>query len=99
MNGLIYIILFLCSLVSGGFASMYLWEWFIVPLGVSAISFLHAIGLRMTFSFFTLGYADLILSLKSHENGNDPKRTEMGVLGVLIPLIMLLAGYIYKSLM
>ena len=36
-----------------GFVLSYLWQWFLVPLGVSEISIAHAIGLSVLVGMFT----------------------------------------------
>lgn len=47
-------------IVSGleGVVLAYLWEWFVVPLGLQPVSILHAIGICVILDFITYHYYD-----------------------------------------
>lgn len=34
------------------------WGWFLVPLGLKPIGYLHALGVHLTLKFFTWGYGE-----------------------------------------
>ena len=49
---LVYCLLCLGHTFFSGFVILKLWTWFMVPLGLPAIAFYHAIGLDMLFAAF-----------------------------------------------
>jgi hypothetical protein len=75
-----------------GFVASYLWYWFMVPLGLSPISVPHAIGLAILVGLFTyhkIGSLEL----------NEEKIGQFVLTSVIVPLLMLLVGYIVHLLM
>jgi hypothetical protein len=53
-----YITLLVAASVIEGVVLSYLWEWFVVPLGLKPVSILHAIGLCILLDFVTYHYYD-----------------------------------------
>lgn len=53
-----YILLFVIACSLEGLVLSYLWEWFVVPLGMKPVSILHAIGLCVLLDFITYHYYD-----------------------------------------
>lgn len=53
-----FVLLFLIASILEGFVLSYLWEWFVVPLGLRSISILHAIGICVLLDFITYHYYD-----------------------------------------
>lgn len=72
------------GIVLRGFALVYLWGWFIVPLGLPQVQMAHAIGILMLMAYMT------------HEGYTDPKTTTTTkiITSVIQPPIVLLFGYI-----
>ena len=60
------LIILLVMIIAKGAVFMFLWNWFLVPLKLPAITLLHAIALKMTISFITHhtkdGDEDLIMA-------------------------------------
>lgn len=77
----------------GGFVAATLWGWFMVPLGVMAISFWHAVGLAALLNVY--------LGSRGLPNGENKDVLDVFIEGLVIaalfPLIMLVIGYIAKS--
>lgn len=89
------LLLVVISLVTSTFTLGYLWQWFVVPLGVSAISMAQAFGLTLIVTFFQVRQAphikpDLII-----------KRTYTQRLGFNIGMAMmaLTIGYVTQLFM
>jgi hypothetical protein len=53
-----YILLLAAASAIEGVVLSYLWEWFVVPLGLKPVSILHAIGLCVLLDFVTYHYYD-----------------------------------------
>lgn len=53
-----FVLLFIVASVLEGVVLSYLWEWFVVPLGLRPVSFLHAIGICILLDFVTYHYYD-----------------------------------------
>lgn len=49
----VFVITALITIFWGGFVTATLWGWFMVPLGVKAITYWHAVGLGALFGVFT----------------------------------------------
>ena len=74
----------------GGYVASTLWNWFIVPLGVPAINYLHAVGIITVINVF-LGSRGYSVS-KDIENEAD-----LGFLYASIaPLLLLILGWLVK---
>lgn len=81
------------SVFWGGYVASTLWNWFIVPLGVPAITYLHAVGISTVINAFlgSRGYSA-------------PKDSEAAIseadLGLLYasvaPLLLLILGWLVK---
>lgn len=85
------IALVLLSLVGvfwGGFVLAELWGWFMVPLGVHAITYLHAAGLATLLSVM-LGSR----GLQSSESGDEALITGF-IYAFLIPFLGLVVGWV-----
>ena len=53
-----FVILFVIASCLEGLVLSYLWEWFVVPLGMKPVSILHAIGICVLLDFITYHYYD-----------------------------------------
>ncbi len=53
-----FVLLFVIASVLEGVVFYFLWEWFVVSLGVKSISLLHAIGICILLDFVTYHYYD-----------------------------------------
>jgi len=53
-----FVLLFMMASGLEGFVLAYLWEWFVVPLGLKSVSILHAIGICVLLDFVTYHYYD-----------------------------------------
>jgi hypothetical protein len=53
-----FILLFVIASSLEGLVLSYLWEWFVVPLGLKPVSILHAIGICILLDFVTYHYYD-----------------------------------------
>lgn len=58
--GLFWSFILLLIVASGfeGLVLSYLWQWFVVPLGLKPVTILHAIGLCVLLDFITYHYYD-----------------------------------------
>lgn len=81
-----YIILLVVASVIEGLVLSYLWEWFVVPLGLKPISLLHAIGICVILDFVTYHYYDY---KHSEEVG---LATALGYI-LIRPAIAIIVGY------
>jgi len=83
MKNLILFLYSCLSMLVGGVGLAFLWKWFITPLGVPAISIIHAIGIALTVSFLTAV--------------RDPKRefkSETVTFSIVFSLVALFFGYL-----
>jgi hypothetical protein len=70
-----------------------LWLWFMVPLGVSAISLAHAYGLSIMVSMYA--YTSTKSQIKTTDSNNPLKSAlEIFFAAVLVPLFIWVAGAI-----
>lgn len=79
------------SIFWGGYVTATLWGWFMVPLGVKAITYWHAVGLGALFSVF----------MGSRGTGNkEEDAAEAATLSIfasaVIPAILLAFGWLAK---
>lgn len=73
----------------GGFVTATLWGWFMVPLGVKAITYWHAVGLSALVGMF--------LGSRGIEKRDDSDAFIFGlVMSVVIPAIGLAFGWLAK---
>lgn len=83
------IIFGITAMLLTGFAIMNLWSWFIVPLGVISISFIHALSI------------DILITLIVATSVTEPKDLEEKIFRLtyanVAPLLSLLTGFIFKS--
>lgn len=75
----------------GGYVAATLWGWFMVPLGVSAIGYWHAVGLGSLMAAFGLGG-----SSGSNSKSAEDYLIERLVYSTLLPAICLLLGWLAK---
>ena len=54
---LLFLLLDIPLVIFRGFVLSQLWLWFLVPVGVSPISVVNAIGISIVIGFFTYGFA------------------------------------------
>ena len=72
------------------FALTYLWQWFIVPLGVPAIGLWHAAGISIIVAYLTYENA-----AKDKEDGVSTALA----MGFLMPAFALFFGWLYHTFM
>jgi hypothetical protein len=78
-----------------GFVASILWGWFVVPLGVPTISYLHAVGLGLVVGIYKNAPA-------AQQQG---KKSEIDAMGEMLghafvtPALMLVIGWFIKLLM
>ena len=79
-------IIFLYTTFTLGFVFSTMWGWFIVPLGVPELSWLHAYGICLMF---------FLLNIKSSIHKSDNKEVDYGKVGGLLisPWLSLLIAY------
>ncbi len=53
-----FVLLFVIASCLEGLVLSFLWEWFVVPLGMKPVSILHAVGLCVLLDFITYHYYD-----------------------------------------
>jgi hypothetical protein len=53
-----FVLLFVIASCLEGLVLSYLWEWFVVPLGLRPVSIIHAIGICVLLDFITYHYYD-----------------------------------------
>ena len=63
-----WVMSYVAHMLARGFAIVYLWKWFVIPLGVVPISFWWGMGLSVVFSIF--------MPKPSLEKGSDDERQE-----------------------
>jgi len=91
---LFFIILFFSFL--GGLIFSLLWGWFIVPLGIPAITVIHAMGLNLLIGFFANSYKNMAkLDFKDSKNKATIALFTL-FLNMLIPVII---GFIIHKFM
>jgi len=89
--------------VLAGFVLHNLWAWFMMPLGISAISIFHAMGIMSVFNVFTSGI--LLTMVHNQQNKEeDPDKALWKVAGLVFGstagfLTIWLVGYIEYYLM
>lgn len=66
------------------------WDWFLVPLGMKRIGYLHALGIHLTLKFFTWGYGE-DSPKKEKSTAADIFQHQLGRLMALI----LVTGFLY----
>ena len=79
------------SLILGAITVMYMWSWFIVPLGVVDITIAHAYGLVM---FKKTLWFNFDLTDKTDEQ----KKQDM-IVSIVAPIVLLIIGFATKSFM
>ena len=88
------IVVAVASALLDGWAISRLWAWFLVPLGVPAITIVHAIGISLLFSLF-----------KPHVSSSSDKKKGLAVLlgtliaAFLVPLLAVGMGWIVVQFM
>ncbi len=87
--GAIIIGIILLSILRG-FVLSYLWQWFVVPLGVPDITVVHAIGISMLVAFLTYENA--------YQGDSKEATTKLAGSVLAMPFILLI-GYVIHSFM
>jgi hypothetical protein len=91
---LAYIGTVLVTIFWGGHVTATLWGWFLVPLGVKAITYWHAVGLGALFGVF-MGTRGI-----EKEEGDITASMLVGLcMSAVVPAMCLLFGWIAKSQM
>ena len=92
MESLIYLVSYMPLALLRGWVLSILWAWFVVPLGVIAVSVPHAVGLSILITMLTL-----------HKTEDKDRTTEEKiaayVMVVIYPLMSLFFGWIWQYLM
>lgn len=96
---LIAIIVTPCAVLLKGFVLSKLWFWFIVPLGVPAISLWHAWGIAILAAMFSHQASTSTYDPKVEEYGFGYVIAKSIIMGILMPLLTWFFGYIAYSLM
>ena len=87
-----FLLLAFLSAVWWGYALSVLWTWFVVPLGVKAISIPHAYGLMLVGGMF--------LGARGIKDNNDKEQwIESIIQAIVIPAVALLFGWIVLGFM
>ena len=79
------------SLILGAITVMYMWGWFIVPLGVVDITIVHAYGLIMF-------KKTLFLNVDLTDKTDEQKKQDM-IVSIVAPIVLLIIGFVTKSFM
>lgn len=96
-------LLFLLSLplavFGSGFSTMYLWQWFVTPLGLQPLTWVHAYALVITVGAITGGtsrglYIGAILRKLKEQNGEQTSLSKLALSVIAAPWAPLLIGYI-----
>jgi hypothetical protein len=82
VDGLLCLVLLLPSMLLFAYAGKTLWWWFLVPLGLPAISMAHAFGIDMLVSLWTMRLP------RQGDNEGVAKRVAKRMLGVALMLAM-----------
>lgn len=51
LQGIGYVVLYICGLLFGAWAVMLMWQWFIVPLGLPQIGVAQALGVDLLVTY------------------------------------------------
>ncbi len=84
-------VLFVPLTLFGGYVSARLWQWFLVPLGLPAISLWHAIGIGLVVRWFTFQYR----YDKDADEDKIPRQIHALTASILIPLIFWCLGALW----
>ena len=90
INALLYIVLSLLSILLTGFTISVLWEWFVVPLGVTPIGMANAFGLSVMIMFFKIrGRKDFVKDVLVEKS-----ETRKWIEHLVTPVIALTIGWL-----
>ena len=81
------------SMILKGFVITFLWKWFIVPLGVTEVGLVHAIGIGCIITFLTYS----ITNIKWDKNDSDKIKEIIAM--YFVPLIFWGLGYVINLFM
>lgn len=81
------------SVIINGYVLSILWVWFLVPLGLPAISIAHSIGIAMVSSWLTYQHQT------SKQEGKEKALENLAIIFVVRPLAVLGVGYLVKQFM
>ncbi len=96
---LLFSFIIVAQTVVYSFTFFVLWEWFIVPLGVTAISIWHAAGLTLFSNFAMVCIAKRDYSKEMEDKSKVGIAIWLFVNIIIIPAIFLLSGGLFKFLM
>ena len=82
------------TIIVSVFATVSLWGWFVVPLGVVAISALQAMGLSLLVRGATITKADFVTAVKSRDENDDITEKTAGYVHLVFWGLTWLSGYI-----
>lgn len=85
-----FAILFILAALIRGWVLSFLWDWFLVPLGLPAIGFWHSVGICLMVAFLTYHYYNF---QRSQPNLNE------ALIYVFSPLAVLGIGWVIHFLM
>jgi len=75
-----------------GLVLSYLWEWFVVPLGMKPVGILHAIGLCVLLDFVMYSYGD-------YRNSESASLSSSLAYILIRPTVAFLVGFVIKMLL
>lgn len=95
MAAILFVLSALVWVFWNGYVTSNLWLWFMVPLGVKAITYWHAVGLAALLSSFLS-----IFSIQLADSRDDESFLKMAsrylMLSVSIPSILFIVGWLAK---
>ncbi len=83
-------IVFMVGIMLDAWALKAMWGWFVVPLGVVDVSYVHVLALRTVAVFMTTA------QLTEHKK-REP--VEQMIIWIITPVILWLGGWVYQALM
>lgn len=86
------------SVFINGFVAQHLWTWFLVPLGLPAIGYLHAAGIGCLVSFLCPLVDTSNLAIRDDKNNKDVFLTQISSIFAR-PLSALVIGYVIHLFM
>lgn len=90
------VVLYVAALIIlNGLALTTLWGWFVVPLGVSALTFVHALGLSLLATLMISGFKTAIV-LEQLDNRDS---TQKLISPILMPVMAMIVGYVLQYFM
>lgn len=96
----IYLVLSIVSQLYSGLVLSVMWGWFIVPLGIAAITIPHAVGISFITGFFLGGLA-IKDAVRDQNNKSLDMENQMKIVmaSVVYVTIIFFNAFIYKQFM